>query len=137
MKYYFVISILLLLFMQSLQAQLSFAKPFGNHMVLQRNKPLPIWGWASKNENIEIKFNNIILHIKSDANGKWMVNFPAMKEGGPFQLQVKSKQQVIVLEDIMLGEVWLCSGQSNMEFNMRDALNYNAVSTSVKQFDIR
>jgi sialate O-acetylesterase len=132
-----VISIFLLSSIHDLHAQLSIAKPFGNHMVLQRNKPLPIWGWASKNENIEIKFNNILQHTKADANGKWMVLFPAMKEGGPYQLIAKSKQQAIFLDDIMLGEVWLCSGQSNMEFNMRDALNYNTTAASVKQFDIR
>ncbi len=137
MKSYIIISILSFLLIQTLEAQLSIAKPFGNHMVLQRNKPLPIWGWASKNENIELKFNNIIKHTKADANGKWMVLFPAMKEGGPYQLIAKSKQQVIFLEDVMLGEVWLCSGQSNMEFNMRDAFNYNAAAASVKQFDIR
>ena len=137
MRTFIFISIFLLLSSHELSAQLSIAKPFGNHMVLQRNKPLTIWGWSSKNESIEIKFNNIVLHTKADADGKWLVLFPAMKEGGPYQLTVKTKQQLIVLEDIMLGEVWLCSGQSNMEFNMRDALNYHTASASVKQFDIR
>lgn len=137
MKNLINISIFLFLSIHSLQAQLRIAKPFGNHMVLQRNKPLPVWGWSAKNDNIEVIFNQYALHAKSDANGKWMVQFPAMKEGGPFQLQVKSKNEVILLEDVMLGEVWLCSGQSNMEFNMRDAFHYNTAAASVKQNDIR
>ncbi|MCX6205350.1 MAG: sialate O-acetylesterase [Bacteroidetes bacterium] len=137
MKTSISISIFLILSLQSLQAQLSIAKPFGSHMVLQRNKPLPVWGWATKNENIEVKFNQYTLQTKSDANGKWHVQFPAMKEGGPFQLEVKSNKEILQLEDVMLGEVWLCSGQSNMEFNMRDAFHYNTASATVKQYDIR
>ncbi|MEI8075037.1 MAG: sialate O-acetylesterase [Bacteroidota bacterium] len=121
----------------SANAQLSITKLFGDHMVLQRNKPIPVWGWAAKNENIEVSLNKVALHAKSDANGKWMVRFPAMKEGGPYELQVSNTQQRIQLKDIMLGEVWLCSGQSNMEFAMRDALHYASSINTVNQYDIR
>ena len=118
-------------------AQLSVAHPFGDHMVLQRNKPVPIWGWASKNEKITIQFNQLSIQTQADVNGKWMVSLPAMKEGGPFEMRLSGKQQIIQLKDIMLGEVWLCSGQSNMEFVMRDAFNFNTATAIVNQADIR
>lgn len=137
MKLYPTISFFLLFISIASFGQLKLAQPFADHMVLQRNKQIPIWGWAAKNENIMVKFHDINLHTKADANGKWMVEFPAMKEGGPFTMEVSGKQQLIQIQDIMLGEVWLCSGQSNMEFAMRDAFNYQAAITSVKQADIR
>ncbi len=119
------------------QAQLRLAQPFGNHMVLQRNKTVPVWGWASKNEKISIQFNQLTVQTQADANGKWFLSFPAMKEGGPYNMNITGKQQSLQLNDIMLGEVWLCSGQSNMDFEMRDAFHFNAAISNVKQADIR
>ena len=137
MKSFIVFSLIFLSAILTSQAQLRIARLFGDHMVLQRNKPLPVWGWASKNENIKIQFNQLVIQSKADDNGKWIVNLPAMKEGGPYEMIVSSKQQTLQIKDIMLGEVWLCSGQSNMEFVMRDAFNFNASIAAVKQSDIR
>jgi len=113
------------------------AQPFADHMVLQRNKSIPVWGWAASNENIMVMFHDLTVQTKADASGKWMVHFPALPEGGPFNMTITSKQQKLVIQDIMLGEVWLCSGQSNMEFVMRDAFHYQGAIATVKQADIR
>ena len=90
---------------------------FADGMVLQRNKPIPVWGWADANEKIEVHFKQQTKTITADATGKWMVKLDAEKAGGPFVLSVKGKNQ-IVLKDVLVGEVWICSGQSNMEFQM-------------------
>jgi sialate O-acetylesterase len=137
MKSFILFSTLFLVTICSAQAQLRFALPFADHMVLQRNKSVPVWGWALKNEKITIQFNQSTYHTQADANGKWILNLPAMKEGGPYEMVLIGNQQTIHLIDIMLGEVWLCSGQSNMEFVMRDAFHLNAATTSVNQTDIR
>ncbi len=59
---------------------------FSDGMVLQRNKPIPVWGWADANEKIEVRFNNQIKTITADSNGKWMLKLDPEKEGGPFEL---------------------------------------------------
>lgn len=95
---------------------------FNDGMVLQRNKSIPVWGWASVNEKIEIHFNKQIVKTKADKNGKWTVNLKAEKAGGPFELVVKGKN-TITLKNVLVGEVWICSGQSNMEFTVDKAMN--------------
>lgn len=95
---------------------------FNDGMVLQRNKPIPVWGWANVNEKIEIHFNKQIVKTKADKNGKWTVNLKAEKAGGPFELVVKG-ENTITLKNVLVGEVWICSGQSNMEFNVNQATN--------------
>jgi len=91
-------------------------------MVLQRNKPIPVWGWADANEKIEVHFNKQILKIKADKTGKWMVRLNAEIAGGPYEMSIKDKNE-IVLKDVLVGEVWICSGQSNMEFTVDRAMN--------------
>lgn len=80
-------------------------------MVLQRDTELKLWGWASAGESIEISFLNKSYKTTADANGKWEVTFPPQKAGGPYQMQIND----ISINDILIGDVWLCSGQSNME----------------------
>ncbi|MES2416694.1 MAG: GDSL-type esterase/lipase family protein [Bacteroidota bacterium] len=99
---------------------LKLAPVFTDQMVLQRLKPIPVYGTANAGDKIEIQFQNIKLHTIADLNGKWKVSFPASKHGGPFTLSVKTNQTQILLKDILIGDVWLCSGQSNMDFKLRD-----------------
>ena len=80
-------------------------------MVLQRDTELKLWGWASAGESIEISFLNKSYKTTADANGKWEVTLPSQKAGGPYQMQIND----ISINDILIGDVWLCSGQSNME----------------------
>jgi len=88
---------------------------FGSHMVLQRDVELPVWGWADAGEEVSVQIGDRpAVTAKADAEGKWQVKLAAMPAGGPLQMTVRGKNQV-VLEDVLVGEVWLCSGQSNME----------------------
>ena len=93
------------------QAKVSLPKLISDGMVLQRNTPLLIWGSAEPGENIYIKFKKKNYETVADANGKWRINLPEMKAGGPYSMQIND----IVLNDILIGDVYLCSGQSNME----------------------
>ena len=93
-------------------------------MVLQREQPIKVWGTADAGENVQVKFLKnatptgvkggklkVAYTVTADANGRWTLTLPAMKPGGPYILQVND----IELKDILVGDVWLCSGQSNME----------------------
>ncbi|MDQ6812981.1 MAG: sialate O-acetylesterase, partial [Bacteroidota bacterium] len=96
-----------------------------NHMVLQQNSKVAIWGWADADEKITIttSWNNKKVNITPDADGKWITYLSTTKAGGPFTILFKGSNEIKV-EDVMLGEVWLASGQSNMEFfvgKMRNA----------------
>ena len=90
---------------------------FSDGMVLQRSKSIPVWGWADANEKIEVRFNKQIKTITADSKGKWMLKLDAEKAGGPFELTIIGKNK-ITIKDVLVGEVWICSGQSNMEFQM-------------------
>ena len=83
-------------------------------MVLQRNKPISIWGFAKAGEKVTVQFNGQIKNTTAGKDGKWQLMLSPEKEGGPFQLSVKGKNQ-LTIQNILVGEVWICSGQSNME----------------------
>ncbi|WP_214226555.1 GDSL-type esterase/lipase family protein [Pedobacter sp. B4-66] len=94
---------------------------FTDHMVLQRNKPIKIYGIANSNEQVKVIFNHKNLNATADSDGKWKVQFPEMQHGGPYELTVQSGNKTISLTDILVGDVWLCSGQSNMSFPLSAA----------------
>ncbi|WKL46497.1 sialate O-acetylesterase [Flavobacterium pectinovorum] len=95
---------------------------FSDGMVLQRNKEIPVWGWAEANEKVEVRFNKQTKTIQADKDGKWMIKLSDEKAGGPFELIITGKNK-IVIKDVLVGEVWICSGQSNMEFQMYKVMN--------------
>lgn len=117
---------------------LKLASVFASHMVLQRNKPVKFYGTANANEKIIASFNNKQQTAFADDNGKWSAEFPAMKAGGPFTASFSSDDKKIMLNDILVGEVWLCSGQSNMYFQLRDAVNdTNEMNVAEKNSTLR
>ncbi|MBS7256201.1 sialate O-acetylesterase [Flavobacterium branchiicola] len=95
---------------------------FSDGMVLQRNKQIPVWGFSDANENIEVHFNKQIKKTQADKNGKWTLNLNAEKAGGPFELIIIGKN-IIKIKNVLVGEVWICSGQSNMEFQVYKTMN--------------
>ncbi|HZF65443.1 MAG TPA: sialate O-acetylesterase [Chitinophagaceae bacterium] len=111
--------ILSLLFIVSFSASAKVRLPalVGDHMVLQRDVKLNIWGWADKNEVVQVLFLNQKLTAKADIKGRWKIELKPIAAGGPFTLTVKGKN-TIVLEDVMVGDVWLCGGQSNMGWKL-------------------
>jgi sialate O-acetylesterase len=95
-------------------------KVFSSHMVLQREMPLTIWGWAQPNETVTVTLASATAQAQANERGEWKVVLPAMKAGGPYTLKVTGSSSV-EYEDVMIGEVWLCSGQSNMELGVGGA----------------
>ena len=98
----------------SINAQVAVAKIFTDNMVLQRNSPIPVWGTAKANEKITVSFNKQVKQTKADKNGKWMVKLDYETAGGPYNLKIKGSN-LIEFKNVLVGEVWICSGQSNME----------------------
>ncbi|WP_223860939.1 hypothetical protein [Spirosoma validum] len=103
------------------QAQLRLPKLISDGMVLQRDATLKIWGWASSGERITVRFNNKNYKTVTEANGQWLVKLPPMPSGGPFTMEIAGKSR-LELKDILIGDVWFCSGQSNMvhQLNIHD-----------------
>ncbi|SMC97562.1 GDSL-type esterase/lipase family protein [Pedobacter nyackensis] len=92
---------------------------FSDHMVMQRNQPIPVYGTANANEQVEVTFNRKKISTTAGKDGGWKVMLPAMPHGGPYELSVQTKSKNILLKDILLGDVWLSSGQSNMAFPLK------------------
>jgi len=116
-------TLLLLFFIASgLSAQVKLPLLFSNNMVLQQGIEIPVWGWASPGEKITVTIDKTVASAKTTKDGKWSLKFPAMEYGGPHKMTVKGKNTV-TFENIMIGEVWVCSGQSNMEFHLITAKN--------------
>ena len=109
---------------------------FGNHMVLQRERPLPVWGTASPGEKITVTFNASVQRVTADAAGKWMVRLPAQKlSKTPAVLSVKGNNE-ITLSDVLVGDVWLGAGQSNMDWSVSATDGKESVQKSVPgQYD--
>lgn len=105
-----------------LSAQIKLPHIFGDNMVLQREKPITVWGWAKAKEKVTINFHDQTKTTVADKAGKWSVKLDSEKAGGPYTLIVSGKNSV-TLTNILVGEVWICSGQSNMEWPVRMASN--------------
>lgn len=91
---------------------------FSDHMVLQRDVAIPVWGDADPGETVTIIFNKQKVKTKADANGRFMVKLKKQKAGGPYTLEIKGKNDQVVINDVYVGEVWLASGQSNMDMTV-------------------
>lgn len=102
----------------SLLADVRLPSIVSDGMVLQRDQPLKIWGWADPGEKVSVDFVGVKKSAKADVDGKWKMELSPMEAGGPYELQIKGKN-LLKLNDVYLGDVWICSGQSNMthQFN--------------------
>ena len=110
-------------FTQVLRAEVRLPRVFSSHMVMQQEKPLVVWGWADPNEKVTVTLSTGSQQVQANERGEWKAVLAAMKAGGPYTLTVSGSTKV-QFEDVMIGEVWLCSGQSNMEMGIgmaRDA----------------
>lgn len=97
-------------------AQVSLPHIFTDNMVLQRDAPIKIWGKAGKKEAVTVTFNDTKVFAKADNKGNWSVTLQPVAWGGPYTLQVAGKSNTVTFENVLVGDVWLCSGQSNMEW---------------------
>lgn len=121
----------------SIEAQLKVSKLFSDHAVLQRDQPIKVWGWTSLGTPITIFFNKKKYETKSDKEGRWQVTLPMMSQGGPYTMQIKSPTEEINLKDILIGDVWICSGQSNMEWTILNSNNATAEIENANDDKIR
>ncbi len=120
----------------TLKAQLSLPHVFSDHMVLQRNMDNPVWGKASPGEKITLTIAGQNHQTIADKSGNWRVILNPMKAGGPFKLNVQGHNE-ISLEDILIGEVWHCAGQSNMQFSLNKVSNSEVEIASANYPEIR
>lgn len=117
--YYRFLNLMLLLIWQIADASAAVRIPklISDGMVLQRDAPLKIWGWADPSEKVIVKFMGKTYKTAAGNEGKWFVALPAQKAGGPYVMNISGSNQLII-SDIMIGDVWFCSGQSNMVHQM-------------------
>lgn len=115
-----LLSTTLLLLMTTVVCRADIQLPalVGSNMVLQRNKPVHIWGWADPKESVSVTFKGKTYNAVATVKGRWQITLPAMPAGGPYEMNVKGKNS-IKLENILIGEVWIASGQSNMEMPLQ------------------
>lgn len=110
-----ILGLFLLICSLCVEAKIKLPALVSDGMVLQRNQKLNIWGKADANEKVEVKFLNKSYKTTADQNGNWKIILPEQKAGGPYTMTINE----ITLKDILIGDVWLASGQSNMELPMR------------------
>ncbi len=108
------------------QADVKMPAIFGDHMVLQQETVLPVWGTADPGEKVTVTVGKETARAEADANGKWLVKLPALPSGTPPVTLTVTGKNTLTFNDALVGEVWVCSGQSNMEFPLFQALNGRA-----------
>jgi sialate O-acetylesterase len=102
-------------------AEVQLPKTFSDNMMLQRDQPVRVWGWADAAEEVTATLAGATATIKADALGRWSLSLPPLKEGDNLELTVKGSN-TITLKNILIGDIWVCSGQSNMEMNLKGCL---------------
>lgn len=118
------------------QADVRLPHVFGEHMVLQQDMPVPVWGWADPGEEVTVSVAGQVKSTTAAASGKWSVKLAPLKAGGPHAFSVQAKNR-IDLADVLVGEVWLCSGQSNMAMNVGSSNNAEQEAAAAKFPKIR
>ncbi len=93
----------------------------GDGMVMQRDARVPVWGWAAAGAAVTVTFDGRPHATRAGADGRWQVTLPAMPAGGPHAMTVTAGAERVLVRDILVGDVWVCSGQSNMEWTVENA----------------
>ena len=114
--------LVMVLVLSHVSADVKLPAVISDNMVLQRHVSVPIWGTADPNERVTVTFDKQKVVATADNEGKWSVKLRSLKAGGPYELTVAGKNK-IVLKNVMVGDVWVCSGQSNMQWNVRNSIN--------------
>lgn len=132
-----LITWLLILIVNEVWAEIRIPRLISNGMVLQQKASVKVWGWANKNEAVTIQFNHKTYKTIANQEGKWLVTITTPKAGGPYEMAITGENQ-LKIKDILIGEVWLCSGQSNMVLPMeRVKEKYADIITSTNNPQIR
>jgi len=111
-----LLSFLLLSTPFAVKADVTLPRIFSDFMVLQRRQPVPVWGWATPGEQVTVIFSGQAHTATTDAQGQWQVVLRPMEAGGPENMEIRGQGKPVTLKNVLIGEVWICSGQSNMEW---------------------
>ena len=125
----FIVALLLTL---RANAEVSLPKLFSSHMVLQRDMPIHVWGSAAAGEKITVELHGLTASTSTDDVGRWSVYLPSQSAGGPFTLAVRGSN-TIQFDDILIGDLWFASGQSNMEMPLAGFPNSAVIQDSAKE----
>jgi sialate O-acetylesterase len=120
----------------AVEAAVSLPEVFSDHMVLQQGQINPIWGWASPNETVVIEIGDQRHTVVADERGQWRAELEPLRVGGPYILEVRGPN-LLRIEDVMVGEVWFTSGQSNMRFPVSATTSAAETIASSRCEDIR
>ena len=110
---------------------------FSDHMVLQRGKPVPVWGWAAPGEEVRVAIGGQSKAATAGIDGAWQVRLDPLEAGGPLTLEARGEANVATAEDVLVGEVWLGSGQSNMAMTVNRADDYEGEQASANWPEVR
>ncbi len=133
LSFFFFIS-----FLATTKATLTMPAIFGDHMVLQQGMSLPIWGEADPGECITVRFVGQVVTTTADQRGYWKVNLqPVYLRSAPDILMVEGKKQCLTFSDVLVGDVWLCAGSSNMAFPLIKADHVEATAAQSTDSELR
>jgi sialate O-acetylesterase len=136
LHYVLALTALASLWAAPVRAEIKLPKLFADHMVLQRETEANLWGWAAPGEEVKITLGNSTATAKADESGKWRAKLKTPAAGGPFELSFKGSNE-ITLKDVYVGEVWIASGQSNMEWTVQASANPQEEAANAKHPTIR
>jgi sialate O-acetylesterase len=123
-------------------SQIRLPRIISDHVILQRDRELNLWGWSSANEKITLSFGGDKFSTQANVNGTWELKLPAQKSGGPHEFVFSGEKNSVVLKDVLFGDVWICSGQSNMEMlvnNVKDKYGEivsNSTNPHIRHFTV-
>jgi len=129
------------IFNNSIISQITISRMFSDHAILQRGVDIPVFGTGSYNEKVIVEFKGGKYKAKVDRNGKWKAVIPKQEAGGPFELVIYSSGETKIINDILIGDIWIAGGQSNMEWYVEGAKDAeeeieNAYYPEIRIFDI-
>ena len=118
-------------------AELKVASPFTDSAILQRDMKVPVWGWSTPGSEVSISFNGQTIKASTNDKGEWKADLAPLKAGGPYEMHIADGKSKISLKDILVGEVWICSGQSNMDMGHRGIPEYKPIVEESTELPIR
>jgi sialate O-acetylesterase len=119
------------------RAEVKLPSIFGSHMVLQRDQRDPVWGWAEPGEPVTVTIGGQTKSVKAGGDGAWRVVLDPLPVGAPLTMTVKGKNSVVTFDDVLVGEVWICSGQSNMQWAVASSKDAELEVRTAKYPNIR
>lgn len=118
-------------------ADITLPKFFSDHMVMQQNANFPVWGTAEPNQDLVVRFNDAEVKARANANGRFSTSIKTPSAGGPYRLEIADEENStgVILDDVMVGEVWLCAGQSNMSWPVEKSADASAEVLSANNYN--